>query len=149
MSLSCPLSDPPSIILILFFSRNKQFFPFIVELEVFLLWNLMVFYCGTWEIVSSLRRAPSLSSAPALLWFYSRPSIKHQKFITIIFILLFVLYVHNTKEVQTIIRDLKKIPNIKNVVRIWDRLWFYWKRFNLKKSASISWTCINTYYPQK
>ena len=29
-----------------------------------------------------------------------------------------VLYVHNTKEAQTIIKDLKKIPNIKNVVRI-------------------------------
>jgi GTP pyrophosphokinase len=29
-----------------------------------------------------------------------------------------VLFVHNTKEVQTIIKDLKKIPNIKNVVRI-------------------------------
>ncbi len=29
-----------------------------------------------------------------------------------------VLYVHNTKEVQTIIKDLKRIPNIKNVVRI-------------------------------
>lgn len=29
-----------------------------------------------------------------------------------------VIYVHNTKEVQTIIKDLKKIPNIKEVVRI-------------------------------
>ena len=29
-----------------------------------------------------------------------------------------VLYVHNTKEVQTIIKDLKRITNIKNVVRI-------------------------------
>ncbi|MCR5314613.1 MAG: RelA/SpoT family protein [Bacteroidaceae bacterium] len=29
-----------------------------------------------------------------------------------------VLYVHNTKEVQTIIKDLKRIPNMKNVVRI-------------------------------
>ena len=29
-----------------------------------------------------------------------------------------VLFVHNTKEVQTIIKDLKKIPHIKNVVRI-------------------------------
>ena len=29
-----------------------------------------------------------------------------------------VLYVHDTKEVQTIIKDLKRIPNMKNVVRI-------------------------------
>ena len=29
-----------------------------------------------------------------------------------------VLYVHNTKEVQTIIKDLKRITNMKNVVRI-------------------------------